>query len=140
MSSDAPEPPTFDHRDIPPTLASPGAGAFWMAVLLTGVGTGIGAGLFTLLRQSVERLMLWPGPNIVEAAAAIANVASDRARLSDEQRRLLVACGACTARTTEWRYGRGRRGRHEGLGSDVEPSSSIAVDRQLSTRAPNPKW
>jgi hypothetical protein len=57
MSVDAPEPPTFDHRDIPPALASPGAVAFWAAVLVTGAGTGIGAGLFTLLLQSVARFV-----------------------------------------------------------------------------------
>jgi CIC family chloride channel protein len=170
---EVPEPPTFDHRDIPPTLTSPGAAAFWTAVLVTGVGTGVGAGLLTLLLQGVEAFM-WPGPNIVDAAAqagyqrhllvllgagvltgfgqfalqrlssansiditeaitrfagrlpalrtlgsallsilvvgmgaslgregapkqagaVIANVVSDRVRLSDEQRRLLVACGA----------------------------------------------
>jgi H+/Cl- antiporter ClcA len=173
MGIEAPEPPTFDHRDIPPTLASPGAAAFWTAVLVTGVGTGVGAGMLTLLLQAVERFM-WPGPNILDAAAhagyqrhllvllgagvltgfgqfalqrlssansiditeaitrfagrlpalrtlgsailsilvvamgaslgregapkqagaVIGNVVSDRARLSDEQRRLLVACGA----------------------------------------------
>jgi H+/Cl- antiporter ClcA len=146
---------------------------FWGAVLLTGVGAGIGAAVLTRLLQAVQQLM-WPGPDLIDAAtraaasthvwvllgagvltgagqvvlrrltsgngiditaaisqqagrlpalrtvgsavlsivvvgmgvslgregapkqvgAVIANVLSDRARLSDEQRRLLVACGA----------------------------------------------
>jgi H+/Cl- antiporter ClcA len=167
------EPPTFDHRDIPPTLGSPRAGALWLVVIFTGLGTGIAAGLLTRLLQLIERFM-WPGPDILDAAAqagiarhllvlsaagvltgfgqwtlqrltgangiditeaisryagrlpvvrtlgsallsivvvgmgaslgregapkqtgaVIADLLSDRARLSDEQRRLMVACGA----------------------------------------------
>jgi H+/Cl- antiporter ClcA len=168
-----PEPRQFDHRDIPPTLSSGFAAKFWLAVLLTGVGAGLAAGVLTWLLLSVEHLV-WPGPNILEAAsdsaparhvwvllgagvltgcaqfvlhrlssanglditeaiarfagrlpvlrtavsallsvivvgmgaslgregapkqvgALIANALCDRSRLSDEQRRLLVACGA----------------------------------------------
>ncbi len=160
-------------EQIPPTLATPGAAAFWGAVLLTGVGTGIGAAALTRLLDLVQHFV-WPGPNLLAAAeegsalrhvgallaagvltglgqwalhrlssangiditeaitrhagrlprlqtlgsallsvivvgmgaalgregapkqtgAVIANVCADRARLSDEQRRLLVACGA----------------------------------------------
>jgi chloride channel protein, CIC family len=167
------EPLQFNHADIPPTLSSRRAVAFWVAVSLTGVGAGIAAGLLTWLLQSVEHLM-WRGPNILDAAAqsayprhvwvllgagvltglgqlalqrlssangiditeaitrfggrlpalrtlgsallsvivfgmgaslgrerapkqagaVIANALSDRTSLSDEQRRLLVACGA----------------------------------------------
>ncbi|MGA2777888.1 MAG: chloride channel protein [Steroidobacteraceae bacterium] len=167
------EHPQYDHTDVPPTLASPAAAAFWTAILLTGAGAGIAAGVLTLLLQSIEHLV-WPGPNILEAAtqaryprhllvllaagvltgagqfvlqrltsangiditeaitrhagrlprwrtlgsallsvvvvgmgaslgregapkqagAVIANALSDRVKLSDEQRRLLVACGA----------------------------------------------
>lgn len=163
----------YDHREIPPTLTSPAAAAFWSAILLTGLGTGLAAGLLTLLLQSLEHFF-WPGSNIVDAAAhapyprhllvllgagvltgigqlalqrlssangidiseaitrfggrlpavrtlgsallsvvlvamgaalgregapkqagaVIANLLSDRVKLSDEQRRLLVACGA----------------------------------------------
>ena len=160
---------------IPSTLARTGAAGFWSAVLLTGIGTGVGAIVLTRLLEAVQRLM-WngPGTNLLEAAASasagrhilvllgaglvtgagqivlkqlssangidttaaiwfhagrlpalrtlgsallsvvivgmgvslgregapkqagavIANFFSDRARLSDEQRRLLVACGA----------------------------------------------
>lgn len=168
-----PDHPQYDHTDVPPTLRSPAAAAFWAAVLLTGLGAGIAAGALTLLLQSVEHLV-WPGPDILDAAAqaryprhllvllgagvltgagqfalqrltsangidiseaitryagripilrtigsallsivvvgmgaslgregapkqagaVIANLLSDRVRLSDEQRRLLVACGA----------------------------------------------
>jgi H+/Cl- antiporter ClcA len=168
-----PPPPLVDM--IPSTLRSPGATRFWLAVLFTGIGTGIGAAALTRLLEAVQHLM-WPGPgtDILSAAeraspwhhvlvllgaglvtgagqlilrhlssgngidttaaiwfhagrmpalrtlgsallsvlivgmgvslgregapkqvgAVIANFFSDKARLSDEQRRLLVACGA----------------------------------------------
>ena len=165
-----------DNGDmIPSTLARSGAARFWLAVLLTGIGTGIAAAALTRLLEMVQHVM-WngPGTNLLEAAehasawrhilvllgaglvtgagqiilkhlssgngidttaaiwfhagrmpalrtlgsavlsvvivgmgvslgregapkqagAVIANFFSDRARLSDEQRRLLVACGA----------------------------------------------
>jgi CIC family chloride channel protein len=156
---------------IPSTLARPGAGAFWLAVTLTGIGTGVAAVVLTRLLEVVQRLMwngsgtdlleagAWRhilvllGAGIVtgagqivlgrlssgngidttaaiwfhagrlpalrtlgsavlsvvivgmgtalgregapkQAGAVMANFFSDKARLSDEQRRLLVACGA----------------------------------------------
>src|SRR5277367_4376071 len=162
-----------DPTDIPPTLTSPRAGAFWLAVLLTGIGAGISAAILTKLLFFVQH-RAWPGPHILDAAAqasawhhvmillaagaltgigqivlrrlssgnsiditeaiknfagrlpvlrtlgsailsivvvgmgaslgregapkqagaVIANALSDKATLSDEQRRLLVACGA----------------------------------------------
>jgi H+/Cl- antiporter ClcA len=160
---------------IPSTLARAGAARFWLAVLLTGVGTGIAAAALTRLLEIVQRFM-WKGSgtNLLDAAqhagalrhilvllgaglvtgagqivlkqlssgngidttaaiwfhagrlpawrtlgsallsvvivgmgvslgregapkqagAVMANFFSDRAHLSDEQRRLLVACGA----------------------------------------------
>ncbi len=160
---------------IPSTLARPGAGPFWLAVLLTGIGTGAAAAALTRLLEIVQRLF-WHGSgtdllhsvqqtgawhrvlvllgagavtgigqlvlrrlssgNGIDTTAAIwfyagrmpalrtlgsavlsviivgmgaslgregapkqagavfANFFSDRIRLSDEQRRLLVACGA----------------------------------------------
>jgi CIC family chloride channel protein len=158
---------------IPATLTRPGAAAFWVAVLLTGMGAGISAAVLTRLLELVQHLA-WPGPDLLDAAAragawrhilvllgaglltgagqislhrltsgngiditeaisrfagrlpavrtlgsavlsvvlvgmgaslgregapkqagaVIANALSDRARLSDEQRKLLVACGA----------------------------------------------
>jgi chloride channel protein, CIC family len=162
-----------DPDRIPATLTRPGAGGFWLAVLLTGIGAGISAAVLTRLLQLVQHLA-WPGPDLLDAAASagaarhifvllgaglltgagqillqgltggngiditeaisrfagrlpavrtlgsavlsvllvgmgaslgregapkqagavIANAVSDRARLSDEQRKLLVACGA----------------------------------------------
>jgi len=165
-----------DNRDrIPSTLAHSGAISFWLAVLLTGVGTGLAAVALTRLLETVQHLV-WSGTgtNLLEAAehsaawrhilvllgaglvtgagqiilgtlssgngidttaaiwfhagrmpalrtlgsailsviivgmgaslgregapkqagAVFANFFSDRRRLSDEQRRLLVACGA----------------------------------------------
>jgi chloride channel protein, CIC family len=160
---------------IPSTLARPGAGPFWTAVLFTGVGTGVAAAALTRLLEAVQHLM-WrgSGTDLLDAArqagawrhilvllgagvvtgagqiilrrlssgngidttaaiwfhagrmpalrtlgsavlsviivgmgaalgregapkqagAVIANFFSDRVRLSDEQRRLLVACGS----------------------------------------------
>ncbi len=160
---------------IPSTLERPGAARFWLAVVLTGIGTGIGAAVLTRLLELVQHLA-WngSGTSILDAAehagvwrhiavllgaglvtgagqlilkqvssgngidttaaiwfhagrmpavrtlgsavlsvldvgmgvslgregapkqagAVIANFFSDRERLSDEQRRLLVACGA----------------------------------------------
>jgi H+/Cl- antiporter ClcA len=158
---------------IPPTLRSRGAREFWFAVILTGVGAGLGAVALTKLLELVQHLM-WGGPDLLAAAssapawqpvavllaagvltgagqivlrrltsgngiditeaisehagrlparrtlgsavlsilvvgmgaslgregapkqvgAVLANTLSDRLRLSDEQRRLLVACGA----------------------------------------------
>jgi H+/Cl- antiporter ClcA len=159
---------------IPATLGQPGAGRFWLTVVLTGVSTGLAAAGLTLLFEAVQYLA-WPGPGTLldsaaqagpwrhvlvllgaglatgagqiilvrlssgnsiditaaiwfsagrlpalrtlgsavlsviivgmgaslgregapkQAGAVFANALSDRGRLSDEQRRLLVACGA----------------------------------------------
>jgi chloride channel protein, CIC family len=163
-----------DRNGVPATLVQPGAVGFLLAVLLTGVATGISAAALTRLLEVVQHLM-WPGPGTLlhaaaqagawrhilvllgagavtgagqivlgrlssgngiditeaiwfsagrlptlrtlgsavlsivivgmgaslgregapkQAGAVIANALSDRGRLSDEQRRLLVACGA----------------------------------------------
>jgi CIC family chloride channel protein len=168
-------PQTADSDRIPSTLAHPGAAAFWMALLFTGIGTGLAAaaltrflevvqhvawnGSGTKLLQAVEHAGAWRHVLVLVAAglvtgagqlilknlssgngidttaaiwfhagrmpavrtlgsallsviivgmgvslgregapkqagAVIANFFSDRAKLSDEQRRLLVACGA----------------------------------------------
>ena len=51
------------------TLAHPRAAAFWLAVVLTGVGTGASAIVLTWLLEAVQRLA-WPAaPGILEAAA-----------------------------------------------------------------------
>jgi len=168
-------PPMAASDLIPSTLYRPGAAQFWLAVLLTGVATGIGAALLTKLLELVQHLV-WRGSptDILDAAqhaspwrhilvllgaalvtgigqillkqlssgngidttaaiwfhagrmpalrtlgsavlsvlivgmgvslgregapkqagAVFANFFSDKERLSDEQRRLLVACGA----------------------------------------------
>ena len=160
---------------VPSTLSQPGARRFWLAVVLTGIGTGVGAAALTRLLEVVQRLA-WSGNGVdlLEAAsraiawrhvvvllgagvltsagqlllrrlssgngiditeaiwfragrlpvvrtlgsavlsvvivamgvslgregapkqtgAVIANAVCDRARLSDDERRLLVACGA----------------------------------------------
>jgi chloride channel protein, CIC family len=167
--------PEDSARAIPSTLGHPAAGRFWLALTLTGVGTGVGAAALTRILYFVQRLA-WPGQgddllraaehagaarhvlvllvagvvtcagqlllrrlssgngiDITEAiwfyagkmpalrtvgsavlsvlivamgaslgregapkqtGAVIAGFVSDRVRLSEEQRRLLVACGA----------------------------------------------
>ena len=168
-------PTTTAGNIIPSTLQSPDAVRFWLAVLFTGIGTGIGAAALTRLLEVVQHIA-WSGSatNILDAArhatpmrhivvllaaavltglgqlllkqlssgngidttaaiwfhagrmpalrtlasavlsviivglgvslgregapkqagAVFANLFSDKGRLSDEQRRLLVACGA----------------------------------------------
>ena len=159
---------------IPATLDLKASGVFWLAVVLTGLGTGASAAALTLILQSVQHFV-WPGAGATlldaasqatpwrhilvllaaglvtgagqlllvltsgnsiditeaiwfsagrlpawrtlgsavlsvvvvgmgaslgregapkQAGAVIANVLSDRSGLSDEHRRLLVACGA----------------------------------------------
>jgi H+/Cl- antiporter ClcA len=55
---------------IPSTLLRPGAVRFWLAVVLTGVGTGIGAAALTRLLEVVQHLA-WKGSgtDILDAAA-----------------------------------------------------------------------
>jgi threonine dehydrogenase-like Zn-dependent dehydrogenase len=58
-----------DNGDmIPSTLARSGAARFWLAVLLTGIGTGIAAVVLTRLLEMVQHLM-WggPGTNLLDA-------------------------------------------------------------------------
>lgn len=168
-------PPTAASDLIPATLQRPGAGRFWVAVLLTGIGAGLGAVALTRLLELVQHVAWRGSPTDVldaaqhasplrhilvvlgaglligigqiilkqlssgngidttaaiwfhagrmpalrtlgsavlsvlavamgvslgregapkQAGAVFANFFSDRGRLSDEQRRLLVACGA----------------------------------------------
>lgn len=164
-----------DEARIPATFLQAGAGRFWLAVLLTGVGAGLGAAGLTRLLEAIQHLA-WSGSgthilaaashagawqrvlvllgagvavavgqfllvrlssgngidittaiwfeagrlpvvrtlasaalSVVvvgmgaslgregapkQAGAVVADLLSDRGRLSDEQRRLLVACGA----------------------------------------------
>jgi H+/Cl- antiporter ClcA len=164
-----------DRDKIPATLRHPGAGDFWLAVVVTGAGAGLSAAFLTSLLLAIQH-QVWPPPGseLLEAAmratawhhvavlllaglltgaaqllwrhlssansieittaiwfqagrlpalrtlgsallsivtvamgsalgregapkqvgAVIANAMADRRRLSDEQRRLLVACGA----------------------------------------------
>jgi CIC family chloride channel protein len=54
---------------IPSTLWRPGAGRFWLAVVLTGIVTGLGAALLTRLLEVVQHVA-WngSGTDILEAA------------------------------------------------------------------------
>lgn len=65
-----PEPqPSSDRDRIPTRLGQPGAGSFWLAVLLTGIGTGVAAAALTHLLEVVQHLT-WngSGTNLLEAA------------------------------------------------------------------------
>lgn len=58
-----------DRKRIPATLAQPGAPAFWLAVVLTGLGAGIATAALTRLLELVQHLM-WPAPgDLIDAAA-----------------------------------------------------------------------
>ncbi len=63
-----PDQPHFNNSDIPPTLSSRNAVRFWTAAVLTGIGAGLAAGVLTWLLLGIEHLV-WPGPNILEAAS-----------------------------------------------------------------------
>ena len=55
---------------IPATLTQPGATRFWLAVILIGLGAGIGAVALSLLLSAVQS-WVWPSTNanILDAAA-----------------------------------------------------------------------
>jgi H+/Cl- antiporter ClcA len=95
------------EADIPPTLLSRGAVGFRTAVLLTGRGLALVrwrlqrcSRLRTLGTAVLSILVVGMGASLgregapKQVGAVLANALSDRACLSDEQRRLLVACGA----------------------------------------------
>jgi chloride channel protein, CIC family len=69
---------------IPPTLRSPGAAVFWMAILLTGLGTGVAAAILTHVLFAVQHLC-WPGPHLLDAA-----------QQADAERHLLILLAAGT--------------------------------------------
>ena len=62
-------PPANNDDVIPSTLARPGAAPFWLAVLLTGIGTGVAAAALTRLLEVVQHAM-WngPGTDLLDAA------------------------------------------------------------------------
>jgi H+/Cl- antiporter ClcA len=55
-----PAAPVNNTAPIPSTLFHPGALRFWLAVTLTGIGTGIAAALLTMLLEAVQRFF-WGG-------------------------------------------------------------------------------
>jgi CIC family chloride channel protein len=57
-----------EHDRIPPALSHPAAARFWIAALLTGVCTGIGAILLTRLLELVQHFA-FPGDNLLDAAS-----------------------------------------------------------------------
>ena len=65
-------PRTAGSDAIPSTLARPGAGAFWLALLLTGVGTGAAAAALTRLLEFVQRAV-WggSGTDLLSAASRV---------------------------------------------------------------------
>jgi H+/Cl- antiporter ClcA len=48
---------------VPATLTQQGAARFWIAVILTGIGTGVGAAALTKLLELVQRFA-WPGNGV----------------------------------------------------------------------------
>ncbi len=61
-------PPALSEQ-IPTRFTQAGAMRFWIAAVLTGVATGIGAIALTRLLELVQH-WLWPGPSLLQAAAA----------------------------------------------------------------------
>ncbi len=62
-------PSTLSGDSIPSTLSHPAAVRFWIAVTLTGIGTGLGAAALTKILEVVQKAV-WggTGTNILEAA------------------------------------------------------------------------
>jgi hypothetical protein len=58
----------FGRDRIPASLSQPGAVAFWLAIALTGIGTGVSAAVLTKVLELVQRLA-WPGDASVLVAA-----------------------------------------------------------------------
>lgn len=60
---------TSNDAVIPSTLDRAGAARFWLAVLLTGIGTGVAAAALTRLLEMVQRFA-WnrTGANLLDAA------------------------------------------------------------------------
>src|ERR1700691_5615033 len=60
---------TSDSNAIPSTLGKPRALQFWLAVVLTGIGTGLGAAFLTRLLEFVQHTA-WKGSatDILDAA------------------------------------------------------------------------
>jgi H+/Cl- antiporter ClcA len=67
--ADPASPPLALYR-VPATLSAPGALRFWLAVLLTGIGTGIGATALTRLLEVVQR-RFWTGNGVDLLDAAL---------------------------------------------------------------------
>lgn len=57
--------PTLSN--IPPSLTSPRAAVFWTAVLVTGIGAGVGAAILTKLLFVVQHAC-WPAPHLLDGA------------------------------------------------------------------------
>lgn len=66
-----PSPPLAPDPSIPSTLRHGAAGPFWLALVLTGSGTGVAAAALTRLLEAVEHLC-WrgSGEDLVRAAAS----------------------------------------------------------------------
>lgn len=72
---------------IPTTLRDPGAARFWLAVVLTGVGTGMAAAALTRLLEWVQHVM-WNGSGTKLLEAAM--------NASPERRMLVLLCAGLT--------------------------------------------
>ena len=62
--------PIPEHVKVPATLTQPGAGLFWLLVILTGLGAGLAAAALTLLLKAVQD-RAWssaPGTTLLDAA------------------------------------------------------------------------
>src|SRR5579862_2439965 len=75
--------------DLPATLRHPGAIRFWLAVVIVGVGTGLSAGLLTLLLERVQGWVWGAAPTASLYASVLSAPATRRVTA-------LVAAGAIT--------------------------------------------
>ena len=101
---------------IPPTLATPGAAAFWRATILTGVGAGVAAVLLTRLLELVQALV-WTGSVPLPGAGGTL-LAAARSAPAAKHVVVLLAAGALT--------GLGQLAiRHLASGNGIETTEAI---------------
>jgi len=86
-------PPTTNAWRIPPTLATPGAGAFWRAAIVTGLGTGLAAVSLTRLLE-LAQAVAWTGTTPSSGGTLLA---AARAAPAAKHIVVLLAAGALTS-------------------------------------------
>ena len=121
---------TIQRRDkVPASIRDPGAGRFWIAVVLTGVAAGIGAALLTALLKEVQGLAwgAYEPSALTEAArraSAVRHVLSPHRRRRPDRRGPVAAHPPC------------ERQRHRHHHGDLVPGRAAADAPHARQRGP----